>query len=102
MKSPLSTAVFSILAAAAVLSPVAAQAGQLFEVLGPSPRTSASAAHAQLHAIVVDKAALADADLLLPLPGRAPMKARLEKVERRGAENFTWREIGRASCRERV
>lgn len=93
MKSPRSTFLSSILVAAAagVFSPVAAQAGQLFEVLGPSLRTSASSAHSQLHPIAVDRAALADADLVLPLPGRAPMTARLEKVERRGAENFTWR-----------
>lgn len=93
MKSPRSTILSSILmvAAAGVFSPVAAQAGQLFEVLGPSLRTSASSPHSQLHPIAVDRAALADADLVLPLPGRAPLTARLEKLERRGAENFTWR-----------
>lgn len=76
----------------------AGQAGELFRVV--EPLGFASPSSPDLYRIAVEPAALADAELSLPLPGRAPATARLERIERRAAGDFTWR--GFTAPEERV
>lgn len=72
-------------------SAASAEAGELFRVVESLANAGAHDPAATLHRIEVDARALADAELVLPLPGRAAVRASREGVERRAAGDFTWR-----------
>lgn len=69
----------------------AAGAGELFRVEGPLGAAAAPEAAREMHRIAVDRHALADAELILPVPGRAALHARRDRLEARAADDFTWR-----------
>lgn len=77
--------------ALALASAGPAQAGELFRVVESLANAGAHDPATAVHRIAIDARALADDELVLPLPGRESVRATLEKVERRAADDFTWR-----------
>lgn len=68
-----------------------ARAGELFRVVESLANAGPHDPAAALHRIAVDARALADAELILPVPGRENVRATRDAVERRAAGDLTWR-----------
>jgi len=77
-----------------------AQASELFRVVEPLAAGVEQAAATESYRIHIEPSALAGVELVLPLPGRASLPVRRDQLERRSAEDFTWR--GFTAAQERV